>query len=435
MASITATGTERTRHSGQMISPAMRWTIMLLLGLGVLISNIDRSSMSSAIAAESFRSYFALSSVDKGWLNSAFFWSYGVLQIPAGYLVDRYGVKWPYAICFALWCLAAAATGMVGTLAGLVLMRFLIGAAESMAIPASFRWLRNNFSEEQSGTATGIITAGNKFGPAIGAPVAIWLIVNYSWRDMFIATGLVGLLWLIPWLTMVRNDFPTAGARVAQKQVAASVRFSSILASPVVWGSMIVNFCYSYFTFFCMQWMPDYLHNHRGLSLEQSGIYTFFSFVGIAIVGILAGWAADRLIASGRDAVLTRKAFTIAGFVGACTVLLGVRAESLNVALFWNVFSLTSLGLATANHIALGRITLIPKPAVGTVTGVQQFATSFAGGLAGALTGWLLQISNNDYDLPMLTVLVFLMIGATATWVLMRPKWSPKVVDIADERA
>jgi hypothetical protein len=74
---------------------------------------------------------------------------------------------------------------------------------------------------------------------------------------------------------------------------------------------------------------------------------------------------------------------------------------------------------------------LIPKPAVGIVTGVQQFATSFAGGMAGALTGWLLHISNNNYAMPMLTVWLFLIIGATATWVLMRPKWSPKVLDIA----
>ncbi|SEJ74150.1 Sugar phosphate permease [Sphingobium sp. AP50] len=430
MSNLIATGAERPLDPDQSMSSAIRWTIMLLLGVGVLISNIDRSTMSSAIAAESFRAYFALSSIDKGWLNSAFFWSYGIFQIPAGYIVDRYGVKWPYAICFALWCLAAAATGMMETLVGLVVMRFLIGVAESMAIPASFRWLRNNFSEQQSGTATGFITAGNKFGPAIGAPIAIWLIDNYSWRDMFIATGLVGLLWLIPWLMMVRNDFPSEGARVTQRRITASVPFSSILSSPVVWGSMIVNFCYSYFTFFCMQWMPDYLHNHRGLSLEVSGIYTFFSFIGIAVVSVASGWVADRLIASGRDAVLTRKAFTIAGFLGACSVLLGVRAESLDMALFWNIFSLTSLGLATANHIALGRITLIPKPAVGRVTGVQQFATSFAGGLAGALTGWLLHISNNNYELPMLTVLIFLIIGAAATWILMRPKWSPKVLDI-----
>ncbi|MBC2665364.1 MFS transporter [Novosphingobium flavum] len=431
MASISAESVEKPTQSVKPLSTTISWAILLLLALGVMISNIDRSTMSSAIAAKSFTSYFALSSIGKGWLNSAFFWSYGLFHLLCGYLVDRYGVKWPYAVCFGVWCLATAASGLMDTLAGLVVMRLIIGAAESMAIPASFRWVRNNFSEEHSGVATGIIAAGNKFGPAIGAPVAIWLIENYSWRDMFIASGVVGLVWLIPWIMAVRNDFPGKEARAEQKREASSVPISNLLASPVVWGSMVVMFCYSYFTFFCMQWMPDYLHNQRGLSLEDSGLFTFFSFAGIATVAILAGWAADRLIARGANAVRTRKAFTIAGYVGASTILLGARTESLDLALFWNIFSLTCLGLTTANQVALVRITLIPKPAVGMVTGMQQFATSFAGGVAGALTGWLLQISNNDYDLPMLTIFAFLVLGATTTLFVLRPEWSPKISEMA----
>ncbi|HUO24006.1 MAG TPA: MFS transporter [Caulobacteraceae bacterium] len=418
-------------EGGATISLTMRWGILLLLGLGVLISNIDRSSMSSAIAAESFRASFGLNDLDKGWLNSAFFWSYGLVQIPMGYVVDRYGVKWPYAVCFAIWSFATAATGMMGALAGLILMRFVIGAAEAMAIPATFRWIRDNFGEGQSGVAVSIIAAGNKFGPAIGAPVAIYLINHYSWRDMFIATGVAGLLWIVPWLGLTRNDYPTASARAAKRAEVASVPFSSVLRSPVVWGAMIVNFCYSYFTYFAMQWMPDYLHNHRKLSLESSGLYTFFSFAGIAVVAILAGWAADRMIARGADPVWTRKAFMLGGFAGGCTVVLGAHADSLGMALFWNIFSLSSIGLATANSLALCRITLIPKPAVGIVTGVQQVATSLAGGLAGALTGWLLHISHNNYDLPMLLILVFLVIGAAATCILLQPKWSPRLVEAA----
>ena len=429
MATAGAEGATPATETSAPIPLALLWGILLLLGLGVLISNIDRSSMSSAIAAESFRAYFGMNDLDKGWLNSAFFWSYGLIQIPMGFIVDRYGVKWPYAVCFAVWSLATAATGMMDALAGLILMRFVIGAAEAMAIPASFRWIRDNVGEGRSGVAVGVIAAGNKFGPAIGAPVAIWLITHYSWRAMFIGTGVIGLLWIVPWLAMTRDDFPKAGARVARSASAASVPFARVISSPVVWGAMIVNFCYSYFTYFGMQWMPDYLHNHRKLSLESSGFYTFFSFAGIAVVAIAAGWVADRLIARGADPVLTRKAFILAGFAGGCTVLLGVRADSLGTALFWNIFSLSAMGLATANNLALCRITLIPKPAVGIVTGVQQVATGLAGGLAGALTGWLLHISHNNYDLPMLMILVFLVIGAAATWILLRPKWAPRLLE------
>jgi len=403
-----------------------RWAILGLLALGVLISYIDRTSISSVLADKGFVAQFALTSVDRGWVNSAFFWSYALFQIPMGWVADRYGVKWPYAICFALWCAATALMGAMTALTGLICMRLLIGAAEAVVIPASYRWIRNHFDERNNGLAVGIFAMGNKFGPAIGAPVSAWLIASHSWQLMFIATGVVGLLWLLPWLGLVRNDFPSRQELCVAKRRASTVTFASILSSPVVWGGLITNFCYGYFTFYCMAWMPAYLVEQRGLSLKESGVYTFFSFAGIAIVAAVAGWAADRLIERGGDAVRVRKAFVIAGFMGGCTVLLGAYARSADMALFWNVFSLSFLGLATANNLALSRLTLIPKQAIGLVTGVQQVATSLAGGVAASLSGWLLHIGGS-YDLPMMVIFAFLLVGAAATAILLRPEWAPKV--------
>jgi MFS family permease len=348
------------------------------------------------------------------------------MQVPMGWVVDRYGVKLPYTICFALWCAASALTGLVHTLFALILMRTLIGAAEAIVIPASYRWIRNHFGEGQNGTAVGIFTMGNKFGPAIGAPVAAWLIAAYDWRLMFLVTGMAGILWLIPWQLLVKSDLPKKSEMAAIRHKASSVSMGSILISPVVWGGMINNFCYGYFTFYCMSWMPAYLVEARGLSLKQSGLYTFYSFAGIAIVAVLAGWAADQIIARGHNPVIVRKVFVVAGFIGACTVLLGAQATTLTTALFWNVFSLSFLGLTTANNLALSRLTLIPAPAVGLVTGVSQVATSLAGGVAASLSGWLLTISGG-YQLPMFVIFIFLLLGAASTIILMRPQWAPKV--------
>lgn len=411
-----------------------RWGILVLLALGLMISFVDRTSMSTALADHHFVHEFALTPVERGWLGSAVFWSYGVLQMPMGWLVDRYGVKWPYAICFVLWCLAAAATGLVTTLSGLIFVRLLIGAAEAVVVPATYRYLANNFEESQKGTALGIFSIGGKMGPALGAPIAAWLIVTSSWQVMFIATGLVGLIWLMPWLRMLRNDFPSKAGLAAAKQRAASVPLGNLLCSPVVWGGLINNFCYSYFAFYCMTWMPAYLVEQRGLSLKQSGLYTFFSFAGVAIVAALAGIAADRLIARGHDAVVVRKSFIVAGFIGGTTVLLGAYTDSPQMALFWNVVSLSLLGLATANNLALVKLTLIPKQAVGLNTGLQQVATSLAGGVSASLSGWLLHLGGS-YTLPMLAIFVFLILGAISTVVLLQRKWAPKVNDLRTQTA
>lgn len=422
---------ETTRQKG--IRPENRWSILVLLALGLMISFVDRTSMSAALADHQFVHEFTLTHVQRGWLGSAVFWSYGLLQLPMGWLVDRYGVKWPYSICFVLWCLAAAATGLVSTLSALILVRLLIGAAEAVVVPATYRYLANNFEETQKGTALGIFSIGGKMGPALGAPIAAWLIVTGSWKTMFIATGLVGLIWLMPWLMMLRNDFPSKAELTLAKQRAASVPLGNLLASPVVWGGLITNFCYSYFSFYCMTWMPAYLVEQRGLSLKQSGLYTLVSFVGIAIVAALAGFAADRLIARGHDAVVVRKSFIVAGFIGGTTVLLGAYAPSPQMALFWNVVSLSLLGLVTANNLALVKLTLIPKQAVGLNTGLQQVATSLAGGISASLSGWLLHIGGS-YTLPMMAIFVFLMLGATSTVVLLRRKWAPKVNDCGQDQ-
>jgi len=406
----------------------VRWAILALLAVGALIAFVDRTSISSALAVPHFKAHFHLSNLGRGWINSAFFWSYAAMQIPMGWVVDRYGVKTPYTICFVLWCAASALTGLTTTLTALIVMRLIVGAAEAVVVPASYRWIRNNFHEGQSGTAVGFYMLGTKFGPAIGAPVAAWLIAAYDWRAMFFITGGVGLVWLLPWLFMVKNDLPKKADMAAVRAKASAVPMKNILASPLVWGTLVVNFCYNYFTFYCMTWMPAYLVEQRGLSLEKMGLYSFFSFAGIAIVALVAGWTADKLIARGGDAVVVRKAFVVAGFLVASTVILGARATNVGEALFWNVASLSGLGLATANNLALCRLTLIPKPAVGVVTGVQQVAVSLAGMVAPILSGWLLDVSGG-YQLPMYVIFAFLLLGAVTTLFVLRREWAPKVPD------
>lgn len=402
-----------------------RWIILGLLSLGAIIAYIDRSNISVALAVPDFVKMFQLSDIDRGLLNSAFFWSYTVLQIPMGWLVDRYGVKIPYAIGFFFWCLAAASTALTNSLTQLTTLRVLLGAGEAVVVPASYRWIRYNFVEKERGLAMGLYQTGTKIASAIGTPIAAWLIMVYNWRLMFVILGLSGLLWLIPWMILVKENKPKGGQQTPVKDgTTTAVPVGRIMASPVVWGSVIVNFCYMYFTFYCMTWMPAYFVEQRHLSLSKMGLYTFFSFGGMAIVATGAGWAADRLIARGRNPVTVRKGFVIAGFAIACTELIGAQTSSVNVALFWAVVSLSGLGLASANSLALTRGTLIPASAVGLVSGVQNGFGSAAGIVGPILSGWLLQ-TTGSYQAPMQAIWFFLVLGALSCLFLLREKYAP----------
>jgi MFS transporter, ACS family, D-galactonate transporter len=403
-----------------------RWAILALLSIGAILAFMSRTNISAALAFKGFVQEFHLTDVDRGLLNSAFFWSYAALQIPMGWLVDRYGVKIPYAISLVVWCLASAATGLSRSLSQITATRIITGAGEAIVVPASYRWMRQNFGEKQMGTAIGIYMIGTKIGPAIGAPLAVALISMYNWRLMFLLIGLVGIVWLVPWLLMVRKDMPSTKTG---KKKGAALPVSVILSSPVVWGTIVINFCYNYFVFYCMTWMPAYLVEKRGLSLSKMGAFQFFSFMGIAIVALASGWVADQMIKRGGNPVSVRKGFVVAGFAIAATELFGASATSLNVALFWALVSLSGIGLATANHLALCRMTLIPAGAAGMVAGIQNVSTSLAGIVAPIISGWLLQ-STGSYTAPMQVINFFLVLGLITCIVVLREKWAPKAPSI-----
>jgi ACS family D-galactonate transporter-like MFS transporter len=406
------------------MSDVRRWSIVILLSLGMIIAYIDRGNISVALASSGFKAMFNLTDQDRGLLNSAFFWSYALLQIPAGFLVDRFGVKNPYTIAFLFWSVVSAATALAGTFAQILILRILLGIGEALVTPASLRWIRYNIDESRRGTAVGIYMAGTKFGPALGAYLAALLIASYGWRQMFAILGLGCLLWLIPWRLLVRDDDRELEEASVAKSPHAAVPFGDLLKTPLIWGVLLGTFCYNYFVFFSMTWLPAYFVEQRGLSLNSMGLYTAFSFGGMAAVAIAAGWFADRLIARGADAVRVRKGFTIAGFVVASTEVFGALSANTEVALFFAVVSLTGLGLATANYWALTQ-TLVPGASIGRISGAQNCASNLSGIAAPLLTGWLKQ-TTGTYAAPMQAIWVFLIIGIACYLFLVRKRYAPQ---------
>ena len=417
-------GATTSERAAETATSRIRWAVIAVLSCGMIIAYVSRSALSVPLAMPAFIRAFGLSVTDRGVLNSAFFWTYAVLQIPAGWLVDRYGVKFPYFVGFTIWCLASACTALTGSIPQLIAVQITLGAGQAVVVPASYRWIRCHFVEKERGLAIALYMTGTKIGPAIGTPLAAWLIGMYDWRIMFVLIGLGGLIWLVPWLMLVRNDDRNIEQAAAKKAGAKPIPFGRIMASPVTWGTIIASFCYMYFVYFCMTWMPAYLMEKRHLSLGKMGLFVFFSFGGMAIVATLAGWAADRLIAGGKDPVAVRKSFTIAGFAIACTELIGAQATSLETALLFAVISLSGLGLATANYWALTQ-TLIPGAAIGRISGIQNSSCSVAGIVAPILTGWLLK-ETGSYEAPMMTILVVLVIGVLSYIVMIKKNYAPK---------
>jgi MFS family permease len=397
---------------------ARQWSIVALLCAAFVIAYIDRQNLSIALTSREFKNTFQLDDNARGLLNSAFFWSYAALQIPAGWLVDRFGVKRPFAIAFACWSVFAALTAFCGSVTQLFGLRLLLGVGEAVNTPAGMRWIRLNFAERRHGLVMGLYQASAKVGPAIGAPLAAWLLVAYGWRLMFLIIGFGALVWLVPWLFIVRDNDREIERAVLKRSEIPVIGFREVLSSRVIWGIIIGSFCYNYFNYFCLTWLPAYFAERRGLSLSSTGWFTGFSFWGFAVVATGAGFWADHLIHKGGDAVRIRKRFIVAGLVIASTEMIGAASSSNSVALFFAIFSLSGLGLATGNYWAITPAIMPGAPAA-SLAGVQNMAANLPGILAPLLTGWLKQ-TTGGYEAPMAANLIFLLLGIASYVFLVR---------------
>ena len=409
-----------------LFSPLNKWIVVALLCVANVIAYVDRTNLSVALASPDFKNYFQLTNAQRGDLNSAFFWSYAFLQVPIGALADRYGVKYTTAISFLVWSLVSACTGWATSLWQLFAFRILLGIGEAIITPGSLRWIRFHIDEKQRGLAIGLFFAGAKLGPAIGAFAAVQLLEAYGWRQMFTILGLGSLVWLIPWLWFVKNDDRQLETAALAKSTDAAVSFGSVFKTPAIYGIIIGTFAYNYFNYFCLTWMPAYFVEHWKLNMNDMGIYTAFSFGGMAVVAILAGFAGDRLIARGWNPIKVRKGFTIAGLAIASTEVIGVMSGSRDIALTFAVISLAGLGLTTANYWALTQ-SLMPGAAIGRIAGVQNFASNLSGIVAPIVTGRLIAMTGS-YEAPMQAILVILACGIAAYVFLVRPKYAPRAV-------
>jgi len=388
-----------------------RWYVVAWLSFGMVIAYTDRVNLTAAM--KPLAAAMQLDPEQQGKALSAFFWTYTIGQIPAGMLVDRFGVRMLYTAGIVLWSLASAGTVLAAGIGGLIAARLLVGLGESVVASSSLRYIRVHFEEERRGFALGLYMTGTKVGPAVGLPLAGYLVASYGWQTMFVVLGVGSLVWLGPWLGWVRRGDPAAQPAPPTRRDRVTLR--EALASPIMWGTIVGTYCYMYFVYYCMTWMPQYFQKTHGMSIEKSNWFSGVSFGGMAAVAALAGWLADGLIARGRDPVLVRKLFTIAGFLMAATQTLSVFTTSEAWMVFLTVASLCGLGLATPNYWALTQ-TLLP----GTLpVAIQNTAANVAGIVAPWLTGWMIKQTGN-FKAPILAVGFWLALGVAAYALLVR---------------
>lgn len=384
-----------------------RWRVLALVFAAAWITYLDRVCLSAA--APSIRAELGLSQVEMGYVFSIFNLAYGIAEVPAGWLGDRWGQRLMMARIVAGWSVFTILTGLVRTYPALLATRFAFGCAEAGAFPTLSRALARWFPAELRGRANGVMWTGARLGGAFAPALAAATINAFGWRWTFAAFGCVGLLWCVAWLACYRdNPDPTAPAATLEP-----VPWRALLANPTLLALFWAYFASGFGFQFFVTWMPTFLMKEHGLSLARSGVY--------AALPLLAG-AAGCLLGGGLADWIGRRAVGVGGFfLGAAAFTGAAYAASaewavLGLVLAAGLHDLT-LPVAWATCVdAGGRFG-------GTASGYMNLASSISGILAPLAAARLADATGTFTSTFWVAAAVYLVGGAL--WCVIDPRRPP----------
>jgi MFS transporter, ACS family, D-galactonate transporter len=393
---MSAMGEQRSNLRG--FAPALA-----LLAVSVLINYIDRGNLS--VAAPLLKTELRISGAQLGLLLAGFFWTYTALQFAVGWVVDRFDVNRVLAAGFLLWSLATVATGLVGGFAGLLLVRLILGVGESVAFPSYSKILAVHLPEHNRGTANAVISFGLKCGPAVGTFGAGILIARYGWRAVFVGIGVVSLLWLPAWRKWMPQG-KEASATALRKPMPAG----RILHHRSFWGAAGGHFCYNYFLYFLVMWLPFYLVTERHLAMTAMAKVAGVFYLVDAVSGLLVGCGSDLLIRRGSSPTLVRKAAMLFGHSTAAVGLAGCCFTSSPAYLAYLMIAGAGSGAAAYGIYAFPQTLAGPETA-GKWVGLQNGVANLAGVVSPALAGFLLDWTGQLSPAFLITTVIMLLGG------------------------
>jgi ACS family D-galactonate transporter-like MFS transporter len=415
--------------AGQPI-PRRRWWIGILLGSGVLVNYFDRINLS--VAGPQLQQEFGLSAEQLGWLFSALFWSYAVMQIPTGLILDRFGVSPIGRIGAFLWSCGTALTTLAGGFGGLLAARALLGIAEAPAFPGNAKATGYWFPRTERALATAIFDAAAKFSNVVGAPLVAITLVYFGWRGAFWATAILSFIYFIafylfyrdpsadPHLTEREREYIHAGGAAPEgaSSSGASAMLGYLLGNRKVWGLTIGFAAYGYSFYLFLTWLPGYLVREQHMSLIGSAGYTTIPWIVATITDlVIGGWLIDHLISRGYGETRVRKAVLVLGMLTGLAVFGANFTTNAGWAIVW--ISIALGGLAAAAPVAWSIPSLIaPKGGAGTIGGIMNLFNNLMGVVAPIATGYIVG-ATSSFNGAFLVAGVVLLIGILSYIVLL----------------
>lgn len=324
----------------------VRWAVAGMMWAAIAINFIDRTTL--AIATPHIMSDLGVTTEEMGMLMSAFFLCYALLQIPAGFISEKFGQRKALGLSVLWWSIATGLTGIATGFKSLLALRMVLGIGEAGAYPSNAAITRNWFPRSERATVGGLFDSGQKFGGAFGIPILTWLMIQIGWRGTFAILGAIGVIWAVVWFLFFKDN-PADHKGVNEAELSyirdGAEDVSTDKTMPCKWYQLlkyrnVQAMCFGFFTtnyssYFFITWLPMYLMKDRGLSFAEMGFAASLPLLCGAFAEVIAGWASDKVHSSGRFSLTaTRKGFMCFGLLLASTIGFAAVTESLYITLF-----------------------------------------------------------------------------------------------------
>ena len=389
----------------------VRFSILAAIFINVVINYMDRSNIS--VAAPMIADEFHLSTVELGYIFSAFGWTYALLQIPGGILTDRYGPRIIYTFSLILWSVVTIAQGFARGFVSLFGLRMAVGVFEAPSYPANNRIVTSWFPDKERASAIGVYTSGQFIGLAFLTPSLIALEHYAGWQGLFIITGIVGVLWGIAWYIFYRD--PSASSRVnqaeldylreggalidlenrMQKKELNKFRWKDlkeVFSHRKLWGIYLGQFAVGSALWFFLTWFPTYLVKYRHIDFIQSGFLASIPFLSAFAGILLAGFLSDYMIKKGVSMSVARKTPIIIGLLLTISIIGANYVSSPGLIILFMCIAFFGNGFASITWVFVS--TLAPEHLIGLTGGVFNFFGGLAGIIVPAVIGYIVTDSN-----------------------------------------
>jgi ACS family D-galactonate transporter-like MFS transporter len=381
----------------------IRYGMLALLFINIVINYLDRTNLS--VAAPALAKDLGLTSVERGYILSAFGWTYAALQIPGGVLADRVAPRLLYAACLASWSITTMLQGVARGFVGLFGFRLLTGAFEAPSYPINNRIVTSWFPDNERASAIALYVSGQFIGLAFLTPVLVTLQAAVGWRGLFVVTGLVGLVWALVWYLFYRDplehpkanqnelDYIEQGGGVFQKKTDASKQiwtrenFKQVFSSKTLWGVYIAQFCVNATLWFFLTWFPSYLVDYRGLDFIKSGYLASVPFLAACAGLLLSGFLSDKLAQQGKSVSFARKAPIIFGLLLSVSIVGANYTNDTTMVIFFLALAFFGAGMALISWVFVS--ILSPRHLIGLTGGVFNFMGNLASIVVPIVIGYL----------------------------------------------